>query len=470
MVAIIGQRVSTGGGYPSGSSSSGLGDAFSRIAAVLADPLTPAIKREQLLAHEDSRISTERLRRAIEGARGTGGRVDPYELYSAGVGTGRKADDLSGFISGIAANVLGAHAPETRNALTGEGKYNATPEYQQRGLDNQRGIAELQADRIAASERYKTDNTPINVLGEDGQPRVGRLSESFGQRPVLPIGQEQGAFARRAMGQPGGLSGLPQAEQSFVGIKPEGIDEVFNGQRPDGTTVPVIRKADGFYNANSGEREQNIVTVGKLTAQSAEGLGGSTLTNQTIAKNTAHRQALASIDRLDKALASPSADQAVGLVGKAARMFNDMRSQVEAVTRAAGGSSFNQEVSSNPQLPGVLDNIMRNGPLVEQARQLGIESAVLRSQIVDLAYTVAKAKDPSGRMSNQDVERAAEIIGASLMDPTAARKVLGELRGQLVEGHTIYTEEVNRVRRPGAAAPASAPTAAPSQEDPLGIR
>lgn len=41
----------------------------------------------------------------------------------------------------------------------------------------------------------------------------------------------------------------------------------------------------------------------------------------------------------------------------------------------------------------------------------GISSAVLQSLTVDLAYALARSRDPGGRLSNQDVQQAAKIVG-----------------------------------------------------------
>jgi hypothetical protein len=73
-------------------------------------------------------------------------------------------------------------------------------------------------------------------------------------------------------------------------------------------------------------------------------------------------------------------------------------------------------------------------------------------------------------MSNQDVERAAEIIGGAIMDPVAGRAVLQATRNQIVERNAIAEREYERmfgiapVQPPGAPAAAAQPGApAPAQ-------
>lgn len=50
-------------------------------------------------------------------------------------------------------------------------------------------------------------------------------------------------------------------------------------------------------------------------------------------------------------------------------------------------------------------------PLALIKNNRGISSAVLKSLTVDLAYALARSRDPGGRLSNQDVQQAAQIVG-----------------------------------------------------------
>ena len=87
-----------------------------------------------------------------------------------------------------------------------------------------------------------------------------------------------------------------------------------------------------------------------------------------------------------------------------------------------------------------------------------------------MAYAIAKAQDPGGRISVDDIRRAAETVGASLMDPRAADAVLADL-GNRIEMNQTIRERVTRqmypkTQTPGGPAPAApgqpaAPTASP---------
>ncbi len=109
-----------------------------------------------------------------------------------------------------------------------------------------------------------------------------------------------------------------------------------------------------------------------------------------------------------------------------------------------------------------------------RAQSLGIDAARLRSMIEDLAYVQAKASGgPGDRLSSQDVERAARMIGDGLGDPVAMRAVLEDLKSRQLSQQErfentyrqLYGDKLKDVpmwQRPGArprtaaAAPAGA--------------
>lgn len=153
----------------------------------------------------------------IQAARQNNGLADPYNLLSAGVGTGRRADDLAGFITALSANVRGAQDPATTNALVGEGKpYSQTYAGFKSSQDHDTAKHRISQDTILTADARK----PYVVMDANGQPIVVRQSEAYGQRPVLTLPQEQGAFAARVTQQPGGINTLSPAEQNFISAQP----------------------------------------------------------------------------------------------------------------------------------------------------------------------------------------------------------------------------------------------------------
>jgi hypothetical protein len=56
-------------------------------------------------------------------------------------------------------------------------------------------------------------------------------------------------------------------------------------------------------------------------------------------------------------------------------------------------------------------------------RALGVQNAELQSALLDLAYATATAREP-GKLTDADVQRAMQTLGANLQDPQAMRQVL----------------------------------------------
>jgi hypothetical protein len=452
MVALIGKREPIQFGSTTRGNDTSIGDAFTMLAKPFLDTLTPAIKRQSLFDAERKAAGVEGVAAAIEAARATGGKVDPYSIFASGARGGLTGNNVGDFVLGVTGNARGAQDRATTDAAVASGKnYGGTYHGTQDQLQNARTLQSMQEAtklRVAAQQ-------PQTVL-VDGVPTIVRQDQSYGQPASVGKSEQEGALLR---GNWNNLPALNEQQQTALKVNP-GADELVNAQLQDGSTVPARARMDGLYDVNTGQKIPNVVSVGKLVAQSAEGLGGSTLTNKIVERRVARDQAVSAIDRLDAKLAAPNADQAVGWIGRGANIFNDVRAQVEAATRLKGGMTAAQEVTTNPQINAALDNVFRDPGFVETAQRLGVQNAVLRANIVDLAYTIAKSKDPGGRMSDQDINRAAEIVGASLMDPNAARQVLGELKNSVIQDHDIWEQNYGAVRGgAGAAARPQAPAA-----------
>jgi hypothetical protein len=149
-------------------------------------------------------------------------------------------------------------------------------------------------------------------------------------------------------------------------------------------------------------------------------------------------------------LSQTNSDQAVGYIGRGANLYNDIRSQVEAFGRLAGGSGETVATAlANPEIAGSVDNavnnVFRDPAFNAKAQQLGIDSSRIRSQVIDLAYLIAKSQDPGGRMSNQDIDKAAQMVMGSIMDPKTAVAVLGDIKTRLNEGQAIYERNMGQI-------------------------
>lgn len=325
-------------------------------------------------------------------------------------------------------------------------------------LANKRTMADMTARRQADAIISTADNTPINVMGPNG-PMVAsrRAAIQGGMRPVLGLDQERGTTASTV------VPTLSSADQHrFIGLD-KNPSNLWVYQTPDGQSGTT---ADGRSDVSSGAPLPQGTRTMRMEGASTEGLSGNpTLDRQLAESRVASRTAVASIDGLTASLTQPNADQAVGYLGTVARGFNDLRAQVEAGARLFGSPDTKDTVFNTPDAQRAVDQaingIFSNTAINQKAAQLGVSSAIIRSQIQDLAYMTAKAQDPGGRVSTDDIRRAAETIGATIMDPKSAVQVLADLKQRIVQGQDIRERTLREMYpRLNAAPAAGAPAAA----------
>lgn len=60
------------------------------------------------------------------------------------------------------------------------------------------------------------------------------------------------------------------------------------------------------------------------------------------------------------------------------------------------------------------------------AKSLNVDRGLLESTVIDTAYTLARARDPGGRISNADFDNAIKLLGAA-KDPNRAKAVILDL-------------------------------------------
>ncbi len=460
MVAIIGQRIPIRAtGVPV--QKDNIGGIFSSFAKPFLDGVGTDIKREQFARLRDTNLGIEEMRQAVNAARESGS-VSPADLYMGALSAGRKADDASGFGTGMSSVIQGVDSPLTQRWLTAEGRYPQSPLHQQRANENAMGMQEAQ-ERTKLAIAAQTPRTVI----VDGVPMNVRQDASYNMPASVPLSEQQGAEARRRLDQPGGLASLDRPTQKFVGAQPA-EQSIVNAEVPGVGVVPAVQGQDGRLQHVQTQQTlpNDIGVVGRLQATKAEDLGGTNpVVKQLYETRVATDQAKGAISRLSDHLSRPNSDQASGYVGQAASLFNDMRSQYEAVARLVNPND--RGLQGELEATGVaasIDAVMRDQNLAATAQRLGIDHALLRSQITNLAYAIAKANDPGGRMSDQDIQNAGRIIGTSLMDPVSARTILQDLAVRLDQQQEIreralretYGDRVKTPLRTGSgAAPAS---------------
>lgn len=393
-------------------------------------------------------------------------------LADAVAGNDPAATARFGILSGVDPKVTGGYrqyygvqkfgpgsAEATRDTMSVPGaNYSNTVQGEREAQANKVGIENLRTQRLFDAERFKVDNTPELVQTPEG-PRIARRSEAFGQTPVLSHTQAQGTVVQQDL-----PSMTPEQRAIVGGYAPKNPSAIYSYRSPDGREGTTIT---GTTDAHTGEPLPPGTKAIKLEGPNAEGLTGNNAVDRQLldARNNRDR-AVMMIDRLNTALSQPNADQSVGFLGTLARTFNDVRSQSEATVRLLGGELASQAFSkpeNRAAVDGVMTTLFGDPRITTKAQQLGISSAVIRSQVQDLAYMIAKTQDPSGRVSIDDIHRASDTVAGMIMDPSSSRAVLADLKQRINDSHDIV-ERNTRSMYPGVnrgAAPAA--PVAPSQ-------
>ncbi|AMJ63256.1 hypothetical protein [Bosea sp. PAMC 26642] len=445
MVNIIGRRVGiqeSGAAAPDDS----LGKVFAQLGKTLgADQLAADYKRQATLKLADE---NELRKFAVDNIGADGNFVDPRSSSIAAAFGAIDPAKLGRMqaIEGYRTGGLDSQAGQRASA--GLGEFNQTATHQQRSLQNALALK----DREEATKLTLADNLPETVMVE-GVPTIVPRSQAYGAPAVQSSDQVKAQTQQRL------LPTIPQERQQ---------DFAFGAQSPGelgvasvgGKTVPAFVRQGGIYGAQDGQRiEQPVESFGKLTAAKSDDLnpsGGDK--SKLLETRVSSRTAMSAIDNLDKLLSTPTAGAAIGVIGQGASMFNNLRAQVESASKliSPGFAAEANAPGVQQAVDGAMSRLFSDQRFNSRAQALGVEANVLRSQVLDLAYTLAKAKGNTN-ISNQDINHSTEIIGGSLMDPIAGRQVLANIRGQIEQGQGIREQEYERMfGAPQGAQPASA--------------
>lgn len=140
------------------------------------------------------------------------------------------------------------------------------------------------------------------------------------------------------------------------------------------------------------------------------------------------RTSLDTMDRVDELLAE-SGDRIVGFAGGLARAVDTAVSQITVLAEQAGGTAVinNNEVSESALRQTELYRDELNGI----ARRFGVsadDAAALRSNLVNLAYLLARSARPDGRLAQADIKAQLEVITANGGSASQIRSALSEAR------------------------------------------
>lgn len=116
----------------------------------------------------------------------------------------------------------------------------------------------------------------------------------------------------------------------------------------------------------------------------------------------------------------------VGPVGRAAELLGGLRAQAGALIGGLAARNEKEE-ENNQRLLTLIDNPTSVSSQIRLpdwlTREGTAEAALVRARFVTLAYTLASAREPGGRLTEGDIQRAMSTLGASNGDPLAIRRI-----------------------------------------------
>ena len=304
MVAIIGRKIPTTG--VTGAQAGGLGNVFTGLANVLADPLTPEIKRQNLLGLEQGVRGRSIMADAIAAAQAAHGQVDPYDLSRGGVLSGKTYPDVP---LTVGANVFGATSPEATNAAIGAGHpYSGTAAGQQAQLTAMQPLEHVidpnTGRPISVTRQAATANRMEPVLT---QPQVrGAIMQNYAFTPEQMAALPESV---RQMIGPGGITIDQRQEGSFGSTVGKGQGENFNetlktGTKAQDTLTRLGRIENLLAGVETGSFAGAKASIGKI----AKSFG---LDDQTVASLGIDPNLPVTADTL-KALVNPMIGQMIG--------------------------------------------------------------------------------------------------------------------------------------------------------------
>jgi hypothetical protein len=122
-------------------------------------------------------------------------------------------------------------------------------------------------------------------------------------------------------------------------------------------------------------------------------------------------------------------------------LFTEITQSPEALTVAGKAAGFGANIKAHAQGlihsfagPGATEfNIAAEQDPENQARwqekmvRAGISSGVSQALVMDIAYALASSMENGGRLSDQDIDRAIQVMGGNTPDPRKLTAVLGAL-------------------------------------------
>lgn len=171
-----------------------------------------------------------------------------------------------------------------------------------------------------------------------------------------------------------------------------------------GNVVESITSRDLIFNPNiiKEKEEQGLFTVGQSPSTTPKGAKSV----MTLVRDD-YLGAKSQIDTInDLASIVEQNKDAFTLAGGLANLVNSTKYQIQSAERLANLDKLQQNQKEFTELDNMLDS--KYGDILDKISQ---DRAVAKSIFLRLAYGTAKEIDPSGRLSDNDVKIAMDIIG-----------------------------------------------------------
>lgn len=184
--------------------------------------------------------------------------------------------------------------------------------------------------------------------------------------------------------------------------------------KPDGSVTSIqTDQKGGFFSMQGGEY---TIPEGAMVVEGSSLVGTPQEMNISASEHTRLRDSqvastavIASVNDMLQILdENPNINT---IVSSAAAFANNIRAEARALGNATGTRA---EVES----------LINPDKFTSEFQELGIRNREMQSLVNSLAYTVARANDPGGRLSDLDVKNAIKEIGATSADPVAFSRVL----------------------------------------------
>jgi hypothetical protein len=449
-----------------------MGDTFkagiSSLAAPFLDPLTPEIKRQHLLAQQQSLHDAQwlqGLKEAGAGAIGSGGEIaDPQAAARASFLAGANARGQAQSQLSYNANKYGAMDPRTTNSAVGAGEaYGSTGQGTREAEQTKYNMASLQANKQAEAQIRAAGLQPVEAQDANGNPAwtthadiASGKAQAAGITPKLTkdflIAQELAKGLRGGGGAPANVAGpgapgapLPPRDP-FAGSAPSVRHAAGVGMPPMtfiGAGNRVARSTDGGnWGTLDDGTEVPLNTGGWVQAGPETAVAESRMARMKADAGTAPPAATADPMSGDMAKASYATtglapwfksdlNTLLGTVGVPGEIAPDVQQarQRLSIARQTTKSAFMNSPTSPIKEQNILDEMLPGGPAIgnaeTEARKVANIVQYLQQDNTRLRQIVQRSVDPQAMSRAQQAlienEKALSIWVAGAQQPGQAQ-------------------------------------------------